>query len=122
MIISARMFTPYVPRIIISQLATYGGALDRPRADTYEAVVFFVDISGFTSLAERMAREGPRGAELLSQALNASFQIIVDTILHYGGDVVKFAGDALLAFWPTDDLVTSAQLAARAALMIQETL
>ena len=61
------------------------------------------DISGFTSLAERLARDNTggegRGTEQLSRMLNSYFGRMIDMIYEGGGDVVKFAGDALLVVW-----------------------
>lgn len=87
----------YVPRLLRSRLATdtAGGAFEL----RFEAAVVFADISGFTALAERLAREGPSGAEALSRVLNACFGRLVDVVAQHGGDVLKFAGDALLSIW-----------------------
>src|SRR5215211_8852770 len=60
----------------------------------------FADISGFTLLTERMAEKGPTGVESLARILNQYFGQLIDIIHAYGGDVVKFAGDAVIAVWP----------------------
>ena len=60
----------------------------------------FADISGFTALAERLAEAGPAGTETLTRILNDYFGQLIALIEAYGGDIVKFAGDALLALWP----------------------
>jgi class 3 adenylate cyclase len=62
-------------------------------------------ISGFTALSERLAERGPEGVEELTQVLNAYFGQLIDLITAHGGDVVKFSGDALLAFWPQGNVV-----------------
>lgn len=49
--------------------------------------------------------------EKLTYYLNDYFGQLIRLIHSHGGDVVKFAGDALLAVWPTDDEV---QIAIRA--------
>ena len=56
----------------------------------------FVDISGFTSLSERMARHGRSGAEELTDILNRVFGGMLGTAYGYGGSLLKFGGDALL--------------------------
>jgi class 3 adenylate cyclase len=65
--------------------------------------VLFADISGFTALTERLARTGPSGVEELTELLNGCFGRLVELVVDHGGDVVKFAGDALLALWPADE-------------------
>ena len=46
---------------------------------------------------------GPAGAEELSEILNAYFGRLIAMILDHGGDVLKLAGDSLVAFWPASD-------------------
>lgn len=65
--------------------------------------MLLADISGFTRLSERLAASGPTGTEELTRLLNAYFGPVIDLITRHGGDVVKFAGDALLAVWPVQD-------------------
>ena len=50
-----------------------------------DGVVLFGDISGFTALTERLAREG---AEVLSEILESVFERIVGAIDAAGGEVV----------------------------------
>ena len=73
----------------------------------HEAVVVLADISGFTKLAERLAKDNTggegRGTETLSRMLNSYFGRMIDMIYMGGGDVVKFAGDALLVVWRRKD-------------------
>jgi hypothetical protein len=56
---------------------------------------------GFTPLAEKLAKLGSRGVEQLTTVLNEYFGQIINLIHNHGGDIVKFAGDALLAIWPS---------------------
>ncbi len=55
------------------------------------ATVMFVDITGFTHLAER------REPEEVMQILNRNLAVVVDTIFRYDGAVLKFLGDGVLA-------------------------
>jgi class 3 adenylate cyclase/tetratricopeptide (TPR) repeat protein len=88
--------------------------------------VLFADISGFTPLAERLARRGPAGAETLSAMLNAYFAQLTALIAGHRGEVLTFAGDGLLAAWPAtrddDGLATSICDAGRCALAVQSAL
>src|SRR5512141_447341 len=65
-----------------------------------QAAILFAYISGFTILAEHLAERGPTGVETLARILNEYFGQLIDIIHDYGGDVVKFAGDAVIAVWP----------------------
>ncbi len=93
----------YVPALISRRLAVDPTPISAPAADTFPAAVLFVDISGFTALTERLARQGPAGAEELSQLLNTYFSKLINLIDAYEGDIVKFAGDGLIALWPAAD-------------------
>jgi class 3 adenylate cyclase len=58
--------------------------------------MLFADISGFTPLSERLNKEsGKQGCERLNALINKFFDQIINTCLVHGGDVVKFAGDAM---------------------------
>ncbi len=63
---------------------TFGG-------DRSYAVVMFVDIAGFSTLAERFE------PERVMAILNRNLEVVVDTIFRYDGAVLKFLGDGLLA-------------------------
>lgn len=47
-----------------------------------------------------MARSG---SDTLVTIVNKIFSILIDTIHEFGGDVLKFAGDALLSIWRCAD-------------------
>jgi class 3 adenylate cyclase/tetratricopeptide (TPR) repeat protein len=81
------------------------------RAEISErGAVMFIDISGFTRITnEHTSRDPARGGvNAVSSRLDAEFGTWIDLVQRHGGEVLKFAGDALLAFWRTD----SEQLAA----------
>src|SRR4051812_9247254 len=96
-------FASYVPAAAARHHAAGAQSPDQPSRRQLRAALLFADISGFTALTERLAQRGPAGVEELSRLLNTSFGQILDTIEAHGGDVVKFAGDALLAIWPVED-------------------
>ena len=85
-------FTPYVPRLVLRQLAL---APDEP-VQTLPGTLLFADVSGFTKLSERLARMGQEGAEHLSDAISASFASLLEVAYANGGGLLKFGGDALL--------------------------
>jgi len=78
------------------------------------------DISGFTSLTDRLAVGGAAGTEELTRTLNSHFGRLINCIREHGGDIIKFAGDSLLAIWPAgDDLADAARSAAECGLAAQ---
>ena len=89
----------YVPVLITRRLAGDPRPLAAPCSDTHPAAVLFVDISGFTALTELLARQGPAGVERVAAGLNGYFGRLIAIIEAHGGDVVKFAGDALTSVW-----------------------
>ena len=65
--------------------------------------VLFVDISGFTPLTESLGQHlgARRGAEALTAVINQVFEVLIAQVHRYGGDVVGFAGDAMLCWFAT---------------------
>ena len=60
----------------------------------------FADISGFTNLTETLSKIGPEGAEVIAFAINRYMELLVKGIGRSGGDIFKFAGDAMIVVWP----------------------
>jgi predicted ATPase/class 3 adenylate cyclase len=118
----------YVPGLIIQRLAANPTPITAPISEHFPAAVLFADISGFTALTEHLAQQGPAGAEVLTRELNTYFGQLIDLITTHGGDVIKFAGDALTAVWPAaigsdlEALPLAAQQAAACTLAIQAAL
>ncbi|MCA9050583.1 MAG: AAA family ATPase, partial [Planctomycetaceae bacterium] len=114
----------YLPGFVIDRINAAPSATNEPHSETFPAVVLFADISGFTALTEMLAHR-PDGAEELTRRLNRYFGRLIDLIvLHHHGDVVKFAGDALLAVWRTteEELAASTLAAVRCGLEVQQSL
>jgi class 3 adenylate cyclase/tetratricopeptide (TPR) repeat protein len=93
----------FVPAIIRARAVASDDLLSAPGKERHFAGVLFADISGFTALTEQLSKRGPEGAEELTRLLNMYFGRIIDAIELAGGDVLKFAGDALLAIWDAPD-------------------
>lgn len=96
----AELLASYVPRFLRKRALADPATIDVAIKAELRAVAFFVDISGFSTLTESLAVQGPRGVETLADILNGCFGPMIDIIYRYGGDVVKIAGDAMLAIWP----------------------
>lgn len=94
---------PYLPRLVLERHASRAVPLAAASEEQFPSAVVLVDVSGFTRLAERLSQVGPEGAEQLTRILNAHFGPLIDRIHEHGGDVAKFAGDALLVLWPALD-------------------
>eukprot|EP01125_Pyxidicula_operculata_P011726 TRINITY_DN3840_c0_g1_i1.p1 TRINITY_DN3840_c0_g1~~TRINITY_DN3840_c0_g1_i1.p1 ORF type:complete len:2470 (+),score=543.28 TRINITY_DN3840_c0_g1_i1:39-7448(+) len=118
----------YVPRIVIERYTKKSNnTVQPPEENRYLAAVLFADISGFTPLTEKMTALGPKGIDLMSMALNNFFDKVINIIHEHGGEIIKFAGDALLAIWPCDISDTTQVseniiLACESALKMQEQL
>ncbi|XP_044255355.1 adenylate cyclase type 10-like [Tribolium madens] len=65
----------------------------------FVGVLLFADVSGFTPLCEKYYKTGKGGIYRLTATLNAYIGALVEVITFYGGDILKFSGDAFLALW-----------------------
>ena len=68
-----------------------------------KTVSLFADISGFTKLSEKFSKKGRKGPEFLAFCLNRYMELLINIIGKNGGDIFKFAGDALLVIWPDSE-------------------
>ena len=64
----------------------------------------FADISGFTNLSEACAKSGFRGNENLAFCINRYLECMIKSLQKYGGDIIKFVGDAMIIMWPEIDV------------------
>lgn len=115
----------YLPALLTGQLANRTQPLEDPEADSFQAIVMFADISGFTALTETMTRDNPEGADALVEILDDYLGRLIDIIILWGGDIVKFAGDAVFALWRLPENETMADMTyrtTRCALAIQAAL
>lgn len=89
-----------------------------------EVAVLFSDVSGFTQLTDRLQRDrgGTEGAESLNGILNGFFERLIAIVHDHDGDVVKFAGDAVLSMWSSSRGESLEELTSRAAACALEQL
>ena len=87
--------------------------IPRHTADNYQndryngrfpAITLFIDISGFTTMTDRLMKEGKNGAEALSNIINRTFTPLIDAVYGAGGFVSSFAGDAFTAIFPEENV------------------
>ncbi len=61
------------------------------------ATAVFVDLAGFTTTADQLARHGDHGAEVLAEMMASVFGPLVDAVYDWDGYVTGFSGDAIMA-------------------------
>lgn len=89
------------------------------RPYTCQAAVLFVDLSNYSKITAEL---GQRGAYSISTVVNAYLSRLLSIVSRYGGDVAKFAGDAVLIVWEgaETDLEINFITAAKCAIDLQE--
>lgn len=114
-----RKLIRHIPDLCVFESLTMNSV---PLTLKYDGVLLFADISGFTALTEKYTISSERGADALTVTLNDYIGKIVRHILEMGGDVLKFAGDAILAIWRVksrDSLPEAIGQAVKSSLIIQ---
>lgn len=69
-----------------------------PENRSRASALVFIDISGFTKLSTILDEE------TLSRVINSYFEMIIREVNAHGGDVLKFAGDALFVEWRVPEI------------------
>ena len=72
------------------------GHVRRGDVETLEAALMFCDMHGFTDLSNRLS------SERVLELLNIYFDEVVPSVAQCGGEILKFMGDGLLAFFRDD--------------------
>ncbi|MFQ5612469.1 MAG: tetratricopeptide repeat protein [Anaerolineae bacterium] len=92
----------YLPRYLVKLIVedpTPGQVTGSFRRGT----VMFADVSGFTAMSEKLSALGKEGAEEITGIVNDYFDTMLEISDGYGGDLLKFGGDALLLFFEGAD-------------------
>src|SRR5256885_4587694 len=76
---------------LLASPVTQAPAIRAVEGDLRPVTILFADVRGFTRLAEVLP------AEQLVAAINGCFEVLDTAIAHYGGEVDKFLGDAVMA-------------------------
>lgn len=84
--------------------------------------VIFADLAGFTQLTDSLSIIGKEGAEELTRILNNFFESMINVILDNGGDVIRFGGDAVTAFFENslDNAIIASLLVQRECLKFEK--
>ncbi|MEO8392000.1 MAG: adenylate/guanylate cyclase domain-containing protein [Chloroflexota bacterium] len=79
----------------------------------------FADISGFTSMTEKMTQTlgVRRGTEELTQLINRVYDVLIGCVEQYGGSVISFAGDAITCWFDANPQNSSTRALAAASLI-----
>lgn len=102
--------------------------LDNPQpgrigGDFWEGSILFADLSGFTTFCEELSALGKQGAEEVSSVVNQLFNGLVAEVLSTpgelggGGELLKFGGDALTAFFDAETFGEAHAIAATSAAL-----
>lgn len=114
----------FIPSYIAEDTAILGSTADRPDYSALRPGAFlFADVGGFTALSEMIQQaSGAEGTEVLTAVINQYFTTMLDILAKSDGQLLKFAGDALLAFYPArgDSDPASALKAVRTGLRMQQ--
>ncbi len=94
------LLTTYLGRRSAAQVLA--GRLRRETGETIRAALVFADLRGFTELSESTEPK-----EVIA-ALDAWFDRIAGAVHAYGGEVLKFIGDGVLAIFPIGERDTAA--------------
>ena len=115
----------FVPDMVIERISS-GGAIKGEELSRHFAVTGFFDVAGFNSLARKLEETNKaysdkiqkkkrsmkqnhfdshsgKGAEQLVAQLNETLASLISTIRTAGGDIIKFAGDAILVVWMCEE-------------------
>jgi adenylate cyclase len=112
--LSTTLLDTYLGRIVGEQIMD--GLIKRGDGHEINAVLWFSDLRDFTGLNERMA---PRD---LLELLNNYLQLVGNALSSHGGEILKFIGDGVMAYFPAEDalflpMVTANALAAARQLI-----
>ena len=102
----------YLPRYVVEMVTTH--PVPRVVSGRFpHGTVLFADVSGFTVMSQQMSVLGKEGAEEIAWIVNSYFNAIIKIAERYGGDLIKFGGDALLVFFGGETGAHRAVTAAR---------
>lgn len=104
----------YLGHIVGEQILR--GLIKRGDGQEINAVLWFSDLRDFTGLNERMS------APDLLELLNNYLQLVGDALKAHGGEILKFIGDGVMAYFPAEDalflpMVTDSAIAAARQLV-----
>ncbi len=101
---SLSRFLPLLVRETLVQSAEKTGNAPSARR---RGALLLIDLCGYTAHVSRAIANGVEELERFNDELGSFFSELIDKIDSRGGDVISFAGDALLVFFPDTDISLS---------------
>lgn len=89
------VLSTYLPRYLVESICT-DPEPGHVNGGFHSGTVIFADVSGFTAMSEKLSVLGKEGAEEVTGIVNDYFTAMLQINDSYGGDLLKFGGDALL--------------------------
>jgi adenylate cyclase len=105
-LLSTTLMETYLGRIVGEQIMN--GLIKRGDGQVINAVLWFSDLRDFTGMNERMP-----GDQLL-ELLNNYLQLVGDALSAHGGEILKFIGDGVMAYFPAEDALFLPMVTAQA--------
>ena len=93
--VATTLMNTYLGRVVGAQILS--GQIKRGDGQEINAVLWFSDLRDFTGLNERL-----QPGEVL-ELLNNYFQHVGNALAAHGGEILKFIGDGVMAYFPADD-------------------
>ncbi len=119
----------FIPDIIAEKLTKKVQPIQQPFSEEYYTAFLFLDIVEFSSITEKIVKNFNSGLEIVSNILSNYLERLIRIITLSGGDIVKFAGDALFVIWKLEKnqfegklLAEKVYIASLCALEIQKKL
>ncbi|KAJ3101655.1 hypothetical protein HDU97_001196 [Phlyctochytrium planicorne] len=66
------------------------------------AAVVMIDISGYSKVTSKLAQHGKVSSELITRAVCDFMSRIIEIVVAWKGDVIRFIGDAIIVTWRQD--------------------
>lgn len=86
------------------------GRIQRGQTESLEAALMFCDLRGFTEMSNRLS------SNRVLELLDVYFDRVLPAITAGGGEILKFMGDGVLAFFHADDAASACAAALKGAL------
>ena len=81
---------------------------------SFDAVTMFMDVSGFTSMTEKLMKGEKEGAEILSKLLLNIFKPAVKKVYSNNGFISNYAGDSFTSFFLKNENTPISEIAENA--------
>ncbi len=111
----AGLFGEYVSPALVERMMRDPQRYSRASSENRELTILFVDIRGFTRIAETMEPEA------LREYINVFLTVMTEIVHRHGGTLDKYIGDAVMAFWgaPLEDARHADHAVAAAIAMLE---